>query len=100
MFRDSLRPMRSVACMTVLFLLNSCTVSTSGTCQNPVVSACSDKAAKIADGLAKAAAQNGKTPDEMTSEFLSACEGQLQSDLDQTANDLLLITEDGGVRTP
>ena len=90
--------MRSIACAVVLLLLNSCTVSTSGACQNPVVSACSDKAAEIADGLAKAAAQRGKTTDEMTSEFIAACETQMQNDLDQAANALALITADGGVQ--
>ena len=91
--------MRSIACAVALLLLNSCTVSTSGACQNPVVSACSEKASEIADGLAKAAAESGKTSDEITTEFMNACEGQLQSDLDQTANAIAMITADGGIQT-
>ncbi len=91
--------MRSFACAVALILLSSCTVSsTPGTCQNPVVAACTDQATIYAADLAKAAAQRGTTPDEITTEFMNACEGQLQSDLDQTAAAISLIIADGGAQ--
>lgn len=73
-------------------LLTSCTQGTSGSCQNPVHDACTEKAAQVAPELAKIAAQQQRTPDEMSAEYVNACEGQLQSDLDQTLADLQAIS--------
>ena len=81
---------------TLSLLLVSCAPST-GACQNPVHDACTEKAAQVAPELAKIAAQQQKTPDEMSAEYVNACEGQLQSDLDQTLVDLQAISnQDAG----
>ena len=77
----------------VIFLVTACATSAAGTCQNPVHDACSAKASEVSAELAKIAAQQNKTTDEMTVEFVGACEGQLQSDLDQTLANLEAIAD-------
>jgi hypothetical protein len=74
-----------------------CTTGPAGTaCQTPVQDACSAKAQEVSAELAKIASQRGTTSAEMTTEFMNACEGQLQSDLDQTLANLQTIAADGG----
>jgi len=86
--------MRSII---VVALLSSCVAAPGGgACLNPVADACTAKAQEGAAALAHIAAQQKKTPDEMTTEFMNACEGQLQNDLDQTLADLQAISVDGG----
>jgi outer membrane murein-binding lipoprotein Lpp len=80
------------AFVIVAFLVAvACTAGGSGTCQNPVHDACSAKASDVSSELAKIAAEQQKTPAEMTTEFVNACEGQLESDLDQTLANLQAI---------
>jgi len=77
-------------------LLGSCT-ATVGACQDPVLDACSAKAQDVSAELSKIAAQRHVSPDEITTEFMGACEGQLQSDLDQVLGALQSIAAtDGG----
>lgn len=88
--------MRSI---TIVVLLSSCVAAPGGgTCLNPVADACTAKAQAGAAVLAHIAAQQKKTPDEMTIEFMNACEGQLQNDLDETLIDLQAISADGGAQ--
>jgi hypothetical protein len=62
-----------------------------------VQDACSAKAQEVSAELDKIASQRGTTSAEMTTEFMNACEGQLQSDLDQTlANLQTIAAADGG----
>jgi hypothetical protein len=74
-----------------VLLLTACTTSGSATCQNPVHDACTAKATEVAAELTKIAVEQNKTPAEMTTEFVNACEGQLESDLDQTLANLEAI---------
>jgi hypothetical protein len=86
--------------MRVLYLivsiaLVSCTVTSGTLCQNPVHDACSMKAQQVSAELAKVAAEQHQSAQEMTNEFIGACEGQLQADLDQTLPALENIVDAG-----
>ena len=73
----------------VALLLASC--STGAARQSPVHDACSQKAQEISVELARIAAQRQRAASEMATEFMMACEEQLQSDLDQTLVNLEAI---------
>lgn len=90
--------MRPLLSAISLVLLVSCTVTSGGSCQNPVHDACSAKAQEVSGALAKIATEQHQTTEEMTNEFLGACEGQLQADLDQILPALETIV-DAGVQT-
>jgi hypothetical protein len=60
-----------------------------------VQSACAAQAVQVSAELAKIAAQQNETPAQATTEYVNACEGQLQSDLDQTLIDLETIVDGG-----
>jgi len=87
--------MRTLVVVFASFLVSSCASGAAGTCQTPVADACTEKAQEAASTLVQIAAQQGKTADEMTTEFVNACEGQLQNDLDQTLTDLQAIADAG-----
>lgn len=78
-----------------LILLTGCTTSPSGPCQNPVHDACTEKASEVSAELAKIAAERQTTSAQMTEEFVNACEGQVQADLDQTLSALQAIADGG-----
>lgn len=83
-----------------MFLLSACNTTAGTTCQNPVQDACSTKAKDASSELAKIASQRHVTLDEMTTEFMNACEGQLQGDLDQVLTALQNIAAADGGTTP
>ena len=92
--------MRLTLALTFLLAwLVSCTTGPSGACQNPVLDACSQKAQEVSAELSQIAAQQNLTPEEITNEFVNACEGQLQADLDQTLAALQAIVDAGAIDT-
>ena len=63
--------------------------------RNPVQVACVDQAVQVSTELAKIAAEQNETSAQATAEYVNACEGQLQHDLDQTLIDLEIIADGG-----
>jgi len=80
--------------LSVAFL-TGCVATSSGTCPNPVHDACSAKAAEMSVELSKIADQQHSSLDQMTTEFVGACEGQLNQDLDQVLPALRTIADAG-----
>ena len=79
----------------VALTLASCSTTSGGTCANPVQSACESQAQAYAATLAKIAAKKNEPVSQMSAEFVNACEGALQNDLDQTLTDLEIIADGG-----
>ena len=77
-------------------LVASCSPA-SGMCKTPINDACAQKAQDVAVAaeLARQAAKRGATPDDVTSEYIVACEAQLQYDLDQTLVNLEALADAG-----
>jgi len=83
---------------TSLLLLFACTAAPVASCTAPLNAACEQKAADSTAVLQKIAAERGTTEDTIANEFVNACEGQLQSDLDQTLSDLEAIADGGAAK--
>jgi len=79
--------MRTVIFFVSLVLLSSCATG-GGTDSNPIQTACSQKAKDASAELVTIAAKSHVSPADITDQFQSACESQLQHDLDQVLTDL------------
>lgn len=87
--------MRNLWALAVLCV--GCTTGPSGGgCQTPLQDACSQKAQDANVELSRIAAQQGMSQSEITTEFMNACETQLQHDLDEVLTDLQTISNDAG----
>ena len=84
-----------VAAPIVAGLAFACAATTNAACSNPIQDACTAKAQAALRSSPKIAAEHGVTTDEMSTEFVTACVGQLQNDLDQTLAALDTIVDAG-----
>lgn len=79
----------------IALLIPSCVATTTGS--DPVHDACANKASEAASKsvIDRIAVQRHESSEQMTSEFIGACEGQLQADLDQVLPNLEAIADAG-----
>jgi len=86
--------------MSVKYFLVGLLVSCASTPHDCVRDVCAEKAAQISAELAQAAAQQHVTPEEMKNEFIGVCQGQIQTDLDQTLPAILAVLDAGKDGSP